>query len=282
MHTLRRVHKSSLARFFRTLALWQFGSLVICLPAAAQDHNHVTVDTFTGDEGPQIVIRAGYIPIESAYSISDGYLMKNGEIAEYAVLDQFVSGAYAGWYGGLDLRLTSDFYFATGRLNGGNFMWELAGIEALAAGPGVCVWGSFETGDFEVSAETGGTTRPDRSYDTGIAGHDHDQAYAFDTPGLYDLTLIAWDSNGIYLDSEPVKVRFRVGEFTIPCIADFNHDTEVDILDFLDFFDAFGRCENQPAPCPDENTNADVNGDTLVDILDFLDFLDAFGIGACP
>ncbi len=67
-----------------------------------------------------------------------------------------------------------------------------------------------------------------------------------------------------------------------PCIADFNADTEVDILDFLDFFDAFGQCENAPAPCPSVEANADVNGDTLVDILDFLDFFDAFGQGACP
>lgn len=266
-------------------AAWSFGCLaasLLALPAAAQDHNHITVDTFNGDDGQQILIRAGYIPVENAYSISDGYLTKDGQIAEYAVLDQFPFGAYAGWYGGFDLRLTSDFYFATGRLNGGNFMWELVDFEALAAGPGTAVWGSFETGDFEVSAAIGAATRLDRSYDTGIAGHDHDQAYAFSAPGLYDLTLIAWDSNGIYLDSEPVKVRFRVGEFTIPCIADFNEDTEVDILDFLDFFDAFGPCENAPAPCPSVDVNADVNGDTLVDILDFLDFFDAFGQGACP
>lgn len=278
MHTQHLTRTSALAlRCFCALAL---GSIP-AFASVADDHNHITVDTFAGPDGQQIVIRAGYLPVENAYSISDGYLKKNGEIAEYIVLDQFPFGTYTGWYGGLDLRLTSDFYFATGRLNGGNFMWELVEIDAIAAGPGTAVWGSFETGDFEVTAAIGAAARLDRSYDTGIAGHDHDQAYAFSAPGLYDLTLIAWDSNGIYLDSEPVKVRFRVGEFTTPCLADFNRDGEIDILDFLDFFDAFGGCTNQAAPCPSPEVNADLNADTIVDIVDFLDFLDAFGQGAC-
>lgn len=55
----------------------------------------------------------------------------------------------------------------------------------------------------------------------------------------------------------------------IPCPADYTSDGVVDILDFLDFFDDFGRAR----------INADFNGDTLVDILDFLDFFDAFGRG---
>jgi hypothetical protein len=64
------------------------------------------------------------------------------------------------------------------------------------------------------------------------------------------------------------------------CPSDVNGDTESDIVDFLDFFDSFGVCENQPAPCAGASgVDADFNGDTLVDILDFLDFFDAFGIG---
>jgi hypothetical protein len=63
-----------------------------------------------------------------------------------------------------------------------------------------------------------------------------------------------------------------------PCIADYNGDTETDILDFLDFFDDFGQCDQLPAPCGSLG-NPDVNGDTVIDILDFLDFLDAFGTG---
>ncbi len=65
-----------------------------------------------------------------------------------------------------------------------------------------------------------------------------------------------------------------------PCPSDVNGDGQSDILDFLDFLDSFGTCENQPAPCAGTSgVDADFNGDTIVDILDFLDFLDAFGIG---
>ncbi|QYK49610.1 MAG: choice-of-anchor B family protein [Phycisphaeraceae bacterium] len=82
-------------------------------------------------------------------------------------------------------------------------------------------------------------------------------------------------------------VEAAVDDFTVrtivcvpppACPADYNGDNEVDVLDFLDFFDDFGACSGQPGPCGGV-ADADFNGDTLVDILDFLDFLDAFGTG---
>lgn len=74
---------------------------------------------------------------------------------------------------------------------------------------------------------------------------------------------------------------FRVSRRVIepPCLADYNGDTLPDILDFLDFFDDFGACDQDPAPCGVIG-DPDLNGDTIIDILDFLDFLDAFG-GGC-
>jgi len=83
----------------------------------------------------------------------------------------------------------------------------------------------------------------------------------------------------------PFDVFGAVGMFDLndldpPCLSDVNGDTESDILDFLDFIDSFGTCENQPAPCAGSSgIEADFNGDTSVDILDFLDFFDAFGTG---
>jgi hypothetical protein len=65
-----------------------------------------------------------------------------------------------------------------------------------------------------------------------------------------------------------------------------NGDTVVDILDLLEFLDAFSQCEQQPGPCVPSglSADADFNGDTTVDIIDLLEFLDAFsGLqGACP
>lgn len=62
------------------------------------------------------------------------------------------------------------------------------------------------------------------------------------------------------------------------CPADYNGDLVQDVLDFLDFMEDFGICENAPAPCG-ETGDADFNGDNVIDILDFLEFLDAFGQG---
>jgi hypothetical protein len=58
-----------------------------------------------------------------------------------------------------------------------------------------------------------------------------------------------------------------------------NGDLELDVLDFLDYLDAFGTCEGQAAPCSSGGVDADFNGDTIVDVLDLLDFFDAFGSG---
>ena len=61
-------------------------------------------------------------------------------------------------------------------------------------------------------------------------------------------------------------------------IADYNGDTFVDVLDFLDFIDDFGTCENQPTPCTSTGNDADIyNPDGFIDILDFLTFFDVFG-----
>lgn len=68
--------------------------------------------------------------------------------------------------------------------------------------------------------------------------------------------------------------------WAVPCPADVNGDGDLDVLDFLDYMDAFGLCENQPAPCTGSSgVSGDFNGDTMIDVLDFLDYMDAFGQG---
>ncbi|QYK47689.1 MAG: hypothetical protein KF838_12960 [Phycisphaeraceae bacterium] len=64
----------------------------------------------------------------------------------------------------------------------------------------------------------------------------------------------------------------------IICSGDVTGDGLVDILDFLDFMQAFGECQGRPAPCG-STLNADFNGDTIVDIVDFLEFIDVFSYG---
>lgn len=184
----------------------------MALAGAASAHNHVTVDTVSGAFGDQILIRAGYLATESAFSIAGGRLLYNGSIATYVVGKQLSQpGSLDGAYFSPDILLTSDFFYATGRLNGGNFRWELASVAAVSGGGGTVGWGTFGLdGTFESLAASDAATRMGRSYDTLAGYHEHEQAAYFTAPGTYDVTFIAWDSNGRYADSAPLTVRFDV------------------------------------------------------------------------
>lgn len=59
--------------------------------------------------------------------------------------------------------------------------------------------------------------------------------------------------------------------------ADYNGDTNVDVLDFLDFLDDYGACDGFPTPCGSFGNPDMYNPDDFVDILDFLGFFDIFG-----
>lgn len=184
---------------------------VLTLASAAGAHNHITVDTVSGAFGDQILIRAGYLATETSFSVSGGRLLYNGSVATYVVGEQLSQpGALNGAYFSQDILLTSDFFYATGRLNGGNFRWELASVTALS-GAGTVGWGQFDhDGVFSSLASSDAGTRLGRSYDTLAGYHEHEQAAYFTAPGTYDVTFVAWDSNGRYADSAPLTVRFEV------------------------------------------------------------------------
>ncbi len=240
---------------------------IILAAASAQAHNHLTVDTTGGQPGDQILIVAGYYPNEEVYSIQDGQLRYCEEPQVYSLVDQLgQAGPFNGWYAGFDVLLTSDFYFSTGRLDGGDFRWELAAVEAISAGPAAIAWGKFGASGFTPSAQSAAGDRLGRSFDTKVAGHDHTQGYAISAPGVYDLTLIAWDSNGVYADSAPVKVRFRVGS---ACASDFDGSGFVD----TDDYDAFVLSFIAGEPC------ADIDHSGFVDTDDFDVFVRAFELG---
>lgn len=58
---------------------------------------------------------------------------------------------------------------------------------------------------------------------------------------------------------------------TVPCSGDFNNDGVGDVLDDLDYYDAYAN----------ELPIADTNGDGIIDILDLLDYFASASIG-CP
>lgn len=89
------------------------------------------------------------------------------------------------------------------------------------------------------------------------------------------------DTNGLepYLWALAIDAGF--GDIIVGpgCPADYNGSGDAgDILDFLDFIADFSACDGQPAPCG-QFGNPDINGDGVIDILDLLDFLQAFDQG---
>jgi len=173
--------------------------------AAAQDHNHITVNT----DGTTTSINAGFLPTEADWSIDgDGYVNYMGEIAEYHTHDYF-----DGFYFGQTATLTSDFFFATGNLNGGDFYYEIVGLVPVDGGSATeAFWGEEEHGGgpgFDIVASSLGATRLERSFGVGAGNHPHGQVTGINGEGVYDLTLVAWDANGVYADSAPVTLRIE-------------------------------------------------------------------------
>lgn len=127
-------------------------------------------------------------------------------------------------------------------------------------------------------AASAGFSAPGGSFSESAGGGSNSHTITMDTstPGLKSGTIVITSD----APDQPAFIVTLLGEVIDSlCPADFNQDGESDVLDFLDFLDAFGQCESQPAPCAPSGYDADFNGDTLVDVLDFLDFLDAFGRG---
>lgn len=75
-----------------------------------------------------------------------------------------------------------------------------------------------------------------------------------------------------------VRSGFWEGDGPIQCLADYDLNGEVDIIDLLNFIDDFSVCEVSPAPCGSFG-DPDINGDGFIDILDFLLFIDAHSNG---
>lgn len=252
---------------------------VSAIAMIAGAHNHITVDTQSGSVGDKIIVRAGYYPTESAFTIVDQRLHIDGQIACYSLPDSFVSGPLTGWFGGDEVLLTSDYFYFTGRLEGGDFRWEISSVTPVLPGTSRVAWGMFdEAGEFAVMAVSDASDRSARSFSTPAGDHNHDQAYGFEGAGLYDVTFVVWDASGKFVDSDPVTIRFRAGT---ACPADLNADGFVEDADFVLFAVAYNLLDcADPAmsfACP-----SDLNADGYVDDADFVLFAQAYNALLCP
>lgn len=83
---------------------------------------------------------------------------------------------------------------------------------------------------------------------------------------------------GTYAGDQFVNLSASGSTCPDQALADYDDSGLVDVLDFLNFLDDFGTCENQPTPCSVTGFDPDqYNPDGFVDILDFLGFFDLFG-----
>jgi len=245
----------------------RFGAVAaLSMTAGALAHNHMTIDTVAGQKGDQILITVGYLDNESDWSIDErGRLLHKGEISVYELASTIeVEGPLHGWLAGDPLVLTSDYFVGTGRLDGGDFQFEIVRIIEVAAHEPDYVLGVSHDGELHVRARATGATREERSFGVGAGGHEHGQFMAIEAGGLFDVVLRAWDANGRYADSADVTFRLR----TNACAGDVTDDGRVDFDDLLAVLDAWGPCND----CP-----ADTNHDGMVDFDDLLAVLDGWG-----
>jgi hypothetical protein len=186
---------------------------------SAFGETHITVDTAAGKAGDPISIRAGYYQTEAIganrYALdATGRLLHNGNPDVYVLNQPIRTGPLAVFYGSLDetqLELTSNFYATTGRLDGGDFRYEITSVTPVPGGGGAD--GSrfgFAAPEEGLYALSSGRTRAGRSLDLGINTLYDDEVMVADRPGLYDVTLVAWDANSKYTDSAPVTFRIAV------------------------------------------------------------------------
>lgn len=175
--------------------------------AVAQDHNHLTVDT----DGSRVLLDTGYLPDETDFLIApDGWIEYQGGRLVRESLAEWTGSPLTGWQLGAETVITSDYYAPTGRLDGGDFWIEIAGFDYVG---GVrdsdFAWATRDRDVLERVGQFSADTREGRSFYVGRNQHPHGQVWLAERPGLYELTLIAWDANGVYADSEPVRMYIR-------------------------------------------------------------------------
>lgn len=174
---------------------------ILAAPAVAQDHNHITIDT----DGAQIIATTGYLPGEELFSIDgDGWVLEAGERLVRTSIAEWTGSPLTGWQAGAQTVLTSDFYAPTGRLDGGDFLYEIVAFEHVnGSKQSDFAWAERDGSTLETYGILSGATREERSFHVGFSGHPHGQLWLAELSGLYQVSIVAWDANGIYEDSDP-------------------------------------------------------------------------------
>jgi len=246
-------------RLFATAAI-----VAMAAAPALAHHHHVTVRTPTGTPGEPLQLVVGYYEDELDLSIDpiNGQILDGGSTFVVSLPTLIHKGPLAGMFTGEGLSLTSDFFAREGLLDGGDIYYEMVAVEPVEGPESEGAWCVTDEGSGEVIIEamSDGESRVDRSLHVGVGGHPHGQILAIADEGEYDITLVAWDTNGVFLDSEPVIVRVHAHLPT----PDLNDDGVVGFADLVILLGAWGTHE------------ADLDGDENTDLADLLIVLNAW------
>ncbi len=235
-----------------------------CASVASAHHHHITIRTPTGTPGEQIQLVVGYYEEESDLAIgSDARIYDGRDPFVVHLPGTFAEGPLAGQFTGTGFSLTSDFYAPDGLLEGGDFYYRIVAIEPVKGDPCVMTWAHTDeqSGEIIPEAQSDGGDPLSQSLHVGIGGHPHGQIMAVSLEGLYDVTLVAWDVNGVYLDSDPVT--FTIDAHLNP--SDLDENGMVDAEDLALLLGAWGT--------PD----ADIDGNGTTDAGDLALLLGAWG-----
>ncbi|RNC80321.1 MAG: hypothetical protein ED559_00445 [Phycisphaera sp.] len=180
-------------------------SVSLLAGTASAQHHHLSINT----DGTTTIIEAGYLASETDWSIdTNGYVNFQGSINVYHTHDN-----HGGYSFGNTTTITSDFFAATGNLDGGDFYYELVSLTPVNGGSATnAIWGFAEHGGgpgFDIEGSLDGATRIERSFGIGVGNHPHGQVTGINGTGIYDLAIVAWDANGVYADSAPVTLRIN-------------------------------------------------------------------------
>lgn len=248
----------------KSIALTASTLALACAAAASAHHHHITIRTATGTPGDQIEVVVGYYEKEADLSIGrDGRIYDDREALVVHLPGTFGDGPLAGQFTGTGLSLTSDFFAPEGLLDGGDFYYRIVGVEPIESDPCVLTWSHTDekSGEIMPEAASNGSDALSQSLHVGIGGHPHGQIMAVSAEGMYDVTLVVWDMNGVYADSEPVT--FTVDAHLNP--ADLDENGAVDAEDLAILLGAWGT------------DGGDVDGDGNTDANDLAIVLGAWG-----
>jgi hypothetical protein len=232
--------------------------------AALAHHHHVTIKTPTGTPGEQIQVVVGYYPDEADMSIGKkGNLLDGGAAFNLNLPGTFGSGVLAGQHTGTGFSFTSDYYAQTGLLNGGDFYYQITNVQSLDGAECVMSIASTDpdTGGISIEGANNGDSRIAQSIHVGIGGHPHGQLCACSQEGLYKVTFVAWDANGVYADSRPFTMIID----SHLNLADLDQDGAVGAADLGALLGAWGT------------PGADINGDGTTDGADMAMLLSSWG-----